>query len=163
MRRASKSPATRAKRKSRPRAFPVEFRLRIVTLYLENGYSSTLIVEQFGIGTHSIRRWVRAFRLLGADRLEPTRLESRRCRVAEQVMQPRPTQMERASSCGAAVQPCGSGGWPALAAGGLGKTGPGAVAGECPPGACHFAAQDRAQRCAGRFEARPRYQPGGKK
>jgi transposase-like protein len=34
----SKSPATRAKRKSRPLAFPLEFRLRIVKLYLEEGY-----------------------------------------------------------------------------------------------------------------------------
>ena len=34
----SKSPATRAKRKSRPLAFPLEFRLRIVKLYLEEGH-----------------------------------------------------------------------------------------------------------------------------
>jgi hypothetical protein len=32
---STKSPATRAKRKSRTLAFPVEFRLRIVKLYLE--------------------------------------------------------------------------------------------------------------------------------
>ena len=38
MARTSKSPATRAKRKSRPLAFPLEFRLRIVKLYLEEGY-----------------------------------------------------------------------------------------------------------------------------
>jgi transposase-like protein len=41
----SKSPATRGKRKSRPLDFPVEFRLRIVKLYLEEGYSSKLLVE----------------------------------------------------------------------------------------------------------------------
>ena len=61
MARTSKSPATRAKRKSRPLAFPVEFRLRIVKLYLEEGYSRKLLVEQFGISTHSIQRWVRAY------------------------------------------------------------------------------------------------------
>ena len=54
MARTSKSPATRAKRKSRPLAFPVEFRLRIVKLYLEEGYSRKLLVEQSGISTHSI-------------------------------------------------------------------------------------------------------------
>ena len=47
MARTSKSPATRGKQKSRTLAFPVEFRLRIVKLYLEEGYSPKLLVEQF--------------------------------------------------------------------------------------------------------------------
>ena len=83
----SKSPATRAKRKSRPLAFPLEFRLRIVKLYLEEGYSRKLLVEQFGISTHSIQRWVRAYRLHGAAGLEPKRPVSRKSRVAEEVRQ----------------------------------------------------------------------------
>jgi transposase-like protein len=58
---STKSPATRAKGKSLSLAFPVEFRLRIVKLYLEEGYRPKLLVEQFGISTHSIQRWVRAF------------------------------------------------------------------------------------------------------
>ena len=73
MARTSKSPTTRAKRKSRTLAFPVEFRLRIVKFYLEEGYSPKLLVEQFGISTHSIQRWVRAYRLHGAAGLEPKR------------------------------------------------------------------------------------------
>ena len=85
--RTSKSPATRAKRKSRPLAFPLEFRLRIVKLYLEEGYSPKLLVEQFGISTHSIQRWVKAFRLHGAAGLEPKRSVSRKSRVAEEVRQ----------------------------------------------------------------------------
>jgi len=83
----SKSPATRAKRKSRTLAFPVEFRLRIVKLYLEEGYSPKLLVEQFGISTHSIQRWVKAFRLHGAVGLEPKRAVSRKSRVADEVRQ----------------------------------------------------------------------------
>jgi transposase InsO family protein len=83
----SKSPASRAKRKSRTLAFPVEFRLRIVKLYLEEGYSPKLLVEQFGISTHSIQRWVKAFRLHGAQGLEPKRPVSRKSRVAEEVRQ----------------------------------------------------------------------------
>jgi len=83
----SKSPASRAKRKGRTLAFPVEFRLRIVKLYLEEGYSPKLLVEQFGISTHSIQRWVKAYRLHGAQGLEPKRLVSRKSRVAEEVRQ----------------------------------------------------------------------------
>ena len=81
----SKRPATRTKQKSRPLAFPVEFRLRIVKLYLEEGYSRKLLVEQFGISTHSIQRWVKVFRLHGAAGLEPKRPVSRKSRVAEEV------------------------------------------------------------------------------
>jgi transposase-like protein len=69
----SKRSATRTKRKTRPLAFPVEFRLRIVKLFLEEGYSPKLLVEQFGISTHSIQRWVKAYRLHGAAGLEPKR------------------------------------------------------------------------------------------
>ena len=58
----SKKPATRAKRKVRTLAFPVEFRLRIVMLFLEESYSARLLVEQFGISTHSVQRWVEARR-----------------------------------------------------------------------------------------------------
>ncbi|RPJ14873.1 MAG: helix-turn-helix domain-containing protein, partial [Deltaproteobacteria bacterium] len=75
-----KRPASRSKRKSRPLAFPVEFRLRVAKLYLEEGYSSKLLAEQFGISTHSIHRWVKAYRLHGAAGLEPKRSVSRKSR-----------------------------------------------------------------------------------
>ena len=55
-------------------------------------------------------------------------------------------QVGGAGACGAALEPCGSGEWPALPAGGLGETGPGAAAGAGPPGECHLAAQDGAER-----------------
>ena len=52
-------------------AYPVEFRLRVVKLFLEEGYNAALISEQFGISTHSIQRWVRAYRRGGVDELTP--------------------------------------------------------------------------------------------
>jgi transposase len=55
----------------RTRAYPVEFRLRIVKLFQEEGYSVALISEEFGISHHSIRRWVRAYRRGGVDGLTP--------------------------------------------------------------------------------------------
>jgi transposase len=83
----SKSPAKRAKRKSRTLAFPVEFRLRIVKLFLEEGYSARLLVEQFGISTHSVQRWVRAYRLHGEAGLAPKVTAGRISRVPEEVRQ----------------------------------------------------------------------------
>jgi transposase len=83
----SKGAATRAKRKSRTLAFPVEFRLRIVKLFLEEGYSARLLVEQFGISTHSVQRWVRAYRLHGEAGLEPKVPAGRISRVPEEVRQ----------------------------------------------------------------------------
>jgi transposase-like protein len=61
--------------------FPVEFRLRIVKLYLEEEYSPKLLLEQFGISTHSIQRWVRAYRIHGAAELELKRPFSRKSRI----------------------------------------------------------------------------------
>jgi transposase-like protein len=48
------------KRAYRTLAYPVEFRLRMVRLFLEEGYSTTLLCEQFGVSGHSIHRWARA-------------------------------------------------------------------------------------------------------
>jgi transposase len=64
-------------------AFPVEFRLRIVKLYLKEGYSPKLLVAQFGISTKPIQCWVRGFRLHGTVGLEPKRRFSRKSRVVE--------------------------------------------------------------------------------
>jgi len=87
MRKKTKSPATRNKKKPRTLAFPVEFRLRVVKLFLEEGYGAKLIAEQFGISTHSVTRWVKAFRLNGAAGLEVKRPVSRESRVPEEVRQ----------------------------------------------------------------------------
>ena len=72
-------------------------------------------------------------------------------------------QVGGAGPFGAAVEPYGSARRPALPSGGLGETEAGAAVGTCPPGQCHFAAQDGATEGADRLEVEARYQPGGKK
>jgi transposase-like protein len=62
MAKISKRPASRTKHRNRPIAFPVEFRLRIVNPYLEEGYNPKLLVGQFGVSTHSSQHWVRVYR-----------------------------------------------------------------------------------------------------
>jgi transposase InsO family protein len=59
------------RKRSLKQAYPVEFRLRVVKIFLEEGYSAALISEQFGISSHSIQRWVRAYRRGGVDGLTP--------------------------------------------------------------------------------------------
>ncbi|MBW1648476.1 MAG: helix-turn-helix domain-containing protein [Deltaproteobacteria bacterium] len=59
------------KKPARTHAYPFEFRLRVVRLHLEEGYSRALLAEQFGISTHSIQRWVKAYREGGDDALHP--------------------------------------------------------------------------------------------
>jgi transposase InsO family protein len=79
--------ATGAKRQARSLAYPVEFRLRMVKLFLEEEYRTGMLCEQFGVSAHSIQRWVKAYRLNGAEGLEPKRQLGGRPRVAEEVRQ----------------------------------------------------------------------------
>ena len=85
MKKRKKSSALRVKRAPRTLAYPVEFRLRMVRLYLEEGYSQVLLREQFGVSGHSIQRWVRAYRLRGVEGLEPKRRIGGSSRVPEEV------------------------------------------------------------------------------
>ena len=71
MKAKKKKPSAGRKKGSRTWAYPVEFRLRVVRLYLEEGYSVSLLSEEFGISTHSVRRWVAAYRRSGVAGLEP--------------------------------------------------------------------------------------------
>ncbi|MFC1895515.1 transposase [Thermodesulfobacteriota bacterium] len=57
--------------RGRTLASSAEFRLRMVRLFLEEGYSAILLREQFGVSGHSIRRWVRAYPGDGAEELDP--------------------------------------------------------------------------------------------
>jgi transposase InsO family protein len=50
----------------------------MVRFFLEEGYSTALLREQFGVSGHSIQRWVRAYRDRGAEGLEPKRYGPRR-------------------------------------------------------------------------------------
>ncbi len=47
------------KARCRTRAYPQEFRLQIVRLYLEEGYTTLVLREQFGVSCHSVQRWAK--------------------------------------------------------------------------------------------------------
>lgn len=49
--------------------YPFEFRLKVVKLYLEDGYPATLVAQQFGISGHSVYRWSRSYREQGEQGL----------------------------------------------------------------------------------------------
>jgi transposase InsO family protein len=87
MKTKSKRLAAGAKRQARTLAYPVEFRLRMVKLFVEERYSAGLLREQFGVSAHSIQRWVKVYRLHGAEGLEPKRALGGKPRVAEEVRQ----------------------------------------------------------------------------
>ena len=55
----------------RTRAYPHEFRLQIVRLYQEEGYTTSVLREQFGVSCHSVQRWAKAYRRQGAEGLVP--------------------------------------------------------------------------------------------
>ena len=57
------------KGKPRTRPYPYEFRIKMVRLYLEEGYSTTVLREQFGVSSHSVHRWAKAYREQGTEGL----------------------------------------------------------------------------------------------
>ncbi len=70
MKKKNKKCKALAKRGSRTWAYPVEIRLRIVKLSLEEGYTASLLSEQFNISRSAIRRWIRLYREHGVEGLE---------------------------------------------------------------------------------------------
>jgi transposase InsO family protein len=87
MKTKKKKRSTKGKRGSRTWACPVEFRLRIVKLFLEEEYSASLLSEQFGISRSAIRRWVRLYRQRGVEGLEIKRRACGNTRVTPEVRQ----------------------------------------------------------------------------
>jgi transposase len=53
----------------------------VVRLFLEEGYSTRMLAEQFGISHHSVQRWVKAYRHNRAAGLEPKRRSGGASRV----------------------------------------------------------------------------------
>ncbi len=70
MKKKTKKRTAGGKKRSRVWAYPAEFRLKVIRLFLEEGYSASLLAEQFGISRSAIRRWIRLYRLRGAEGLE---------------------------------------------------------------------------------------------
>ena len=50
-------------------SFPVEFRIRVVKLFLEEGYSISMLAEEFACGKSTISKWIRVYRDQGESGL----------------------------------------------------------------------------------------------
>jgi len=64
-----RKPKKKGKRERSAKPYPFEFRLKVVKLYLEDGYPASLISEQFGISDHSVYHWSRKYRQQGEQGL----------------------------------------------------------------------------------------------
>ena len=85
MRKKAKGRGRSGKVSRRTRAYPYEFRLQIVRLYLEEGYNTSVLREQFGVSNHSVQRWVKAYRQQGAEGLVPKLPPGARPKLTEAV------------------------------------------------------------------------------
>ena len=72
----------RQKKKVSRRAgrFPVEFRIRVVKLFIEEGYTSSMLAEEFGCGKSTIQNWVRIYREQGESGLDRPKSRSNKSR-----------------------------------------------------------------------------------
>jgi len=59
------------------RAYPYEYRLRAVKLFLEEGYTAVLVCRELGIGSETLHRWVRLYRAHGEAGLRDQRPQIR--------------------------------------------------------------------------------------
>ena len=57
MRQKLKRKVSAGKLKRRTQPYPYEFREKMVRWYLEEGYSTTVLLEQFGVSSHSVIRF----------------------------------------------------------------------------------------------------------
>ncbi len=56
MTRRKKAKKLRSK-KPHTKAYPFEFRLKVVKLHLEEGYSPTMLTEELGVGRSTVGAW----------------------------------------------------------------------------------------------------------
>ena len=87
MKRKKKRRSAGGKKGTRVWAYPAEFRLKVVRLFLEEAYSASLLSEQFNISSHSVNRWVNAYRRDGVQGLEPKPRPGGKTRVTPEVRQ----------------------------------------------------------------------------
>jgi len=74
----------RKKRKSRQLHsgyYPYEIKLKAVELYLEEGYSPSLIAKELGVGKCSISEWARRYLVEGKEGLRPSMPGGRRSQI----------------------------------------------------------------------------------
>ena len=64
-----RKPQKKGKRGRSAAPYPFELRLKVVKLYLEDGYPAPLIAEQFGISDYSVYKWCKRYRQHGEQGL----------------------------------------------------------------------------------------------
>jgi transposase InsO family protein len=72
----------RQKKKVSRRAgkFPAEFRIRVVKLFIEEGYTISMLAEEFGCGQSTISSWIKVYREQGESGLERPKSRSNKPR-----------------------------------------------------------------------------------
>ena len=73
----------RKKRSTRP--FTPEFKLKVVRLFLEEGYPRSLIAQEFNISESSVGRWAMQYRRHGEQGLQPKSRTSPRTGTSEDI------------------------------------------------------------------------------
>ena len=72
-----KRPTKRKKKKGRTASpYPFALRLKVVRLFLEDGYPSSLVAEQFGVSEYSVYRWSKLYREQGEQGLKTRQRKS---------------------------------------------------------------------------------------
>nr|WP_291347880.1 IS481 family transposase [Desulfobacula sp.] len=66
----NKSKNRKKKSKKTLKSYTFEFRLRVVKLYLEEGYSPDLLNEELGVGKSTVGTWAKRYREFGEDGLK---------------------------------------------------------------------------------------------
>jgi len=75
----------RGAKSQHPGSYPGEIRLKAVKLYLEEGHRASLIGEELGISSESVKEWVRRYRAEGEAGLLPRYRNRGRPQVPVQV------------------------------------------------------------------------------
>jgi transposase-like protein len=73
------------KKRASTRPFPPEFKLKVVRLYLEEGYKRSLIAQEFNIAESSFGRFARQYRRYGEKCLQPKSRTTPRTGLSEGV------------------------------------------------------------------------------
>jgi transposase InsO family protein len=84
-RKTSKGRAPKGSETRRRRVYPFEFRLKVVQLHLQEGYTAVLLSEHFDISASTVKRWATDYRKHGEKGLHPKIKSGSRPRVPNKV------------------------------------------------------------------------------
>lgn len=85
MKKKRKSPRIGKRKKKSTRPFAPEFKLKVVRLFLEEGYPRSLIAQEFNIAESSVGRWARQYKEFGEQGLQPKSRTAPRTGLSENV------------------------------------------------------------------------------